>query len=73
VASLGVHPHQEVGLVLHALVRKELRAFVGHAGLWPLAERHLPREHGAMLAVDVVVQVRRRKKKTTVAALHAEV
>jgi hypothetical protein len=65
--------HQEVGFVLHALVGKKLRAFVGHVRFRATAERDLPRERGAMLAFDVVVEVRRGEKKVSVATLHTEV
>jgi hypothetical protein len=71
--ALRVHAHQHVGLVLHALVRQKLRAFVECVRFRPLAERHLPRERGAMLALDVVVQIRRREEEMAVAAQHAAV
>jgi hypothetical protein len=55
--------------VQRALVCEKLRAFVRDVRLFALAERNLPRECGAMLALDVVVQVGWRKQDPTDSAI----
>ena len=59
--------------MLHALVREQLGPFVGNVRLRAMPERDLPRERRAMLAFNVVVEIRRREQKVSVAALHIEV
>ncbi len=66
VEPLLVHAREEIELVRHALVREELRAFIGDVRLFALAERNLPREGRVVLAPDVVVEVGRRKQHPAV-------
>jgi hypothetical protein len=68
--SLLAHTPEEAQLVRKAFLTQKFGGFVPDVWSVQLSGDHLSRERSAMLALNVVVQIRRREFKKTVPIQH---